>query len=140
MQGDIVAASPNFSHMLPTVFSNPEQYEPERFAPPRDEDKAKPFSFIGFGGGRHACIGQNFAYLQVSSVLLSACETWAVNNEHVWLTGSEYWSPPSKCRCSTALKITIVSAAIIATTFQSLVTVLHADQSHLECDAAQLRL
>eukprot|EP00775_Hariotina_reticulata_P006190 gene6190-6426_t len=66
--GDVVAASPNFSHMLPNVFDNPERYEPERFAPPRDEDKAKPFSFIGFGGGRHACIGQNFAYLQIKSI------------------------------------------------------------------------
>jgi hypothetical protein len=31
----------------------------------RDEDKKKPFSYMGFGGGRHACIGQHFAYLQV---------------------------------------------------------------------------
>lgn len=60
-----MAASPNFSHVLPTVFDNPLGYEPERFAPPREEDRKKPFSFIGFGGGRHACIGQNFAYLQV---------------------------------------------------------------------------
>lgn len=65
VQGDIVAASPNFSHMLPTVFTRPEAYEPDRFAAPRDEDKQKPYSFIGFGGGRHACIGSTFAYLQV---------------------------------------------------------------------------
>lgn len=66
--GDIVAASPNFSHVLPTVFDRPLAYEPDRFAPPREEDKRKPFSFIGFGGGRHACIGQNFAYLQIKSI------------------------------------------------------------------------
>jgi sterol 14-demethylase len=53
--------------MLPTVFTDPEVYEPARFLPPREEDKAKPFSYLGFGGGRHACIGQNFAYLQVRS-------------------------------------------------------------------------
>lgn len=52
--------------MLPTVFKDPASYEPERFLPPREEDKVKPFSYVGFGGGRHACIGQNFAYLQVS--------------------------------------------------------------------------
>jgi hypothetical protein len=67
-QGDIVAASPNFSHVLPTVFERPLAYEPERFAPPREEDKRKAFSFIGFGGGRHACIGQNFAYLQIKAI------------------------------------------------------------------------
>ncbi len=59
------AVSPSFNHMLPHVFPQPHQYEPERFAPPREEDKAKPFAFVGFGGGRHACIGSNFAYLQV---------------------------------------------------------------------------
>ena len=41
------------------------RYDPERFAAPREEDKVKPFSFIGFGGGRHGCLGSNFAYLQV---------------------------------------------------------------------------
>lgn len=67
-QGDIVAASPNFSHVLPTVFDNPLEYDPDRFAAPREEDRRKPFSFIGFGGGRHACIGQNFAYLQIKAI------------------------------------------------------------------------
>lgn len=67
-QGDVVAASPSFSHMLPSVFKDPASYQPDRFAAPREEDKAKPFSFIGFGGGRHACIGSNFAYLQIKSI------------------------------------------------------------------------
>jgi sterol 14-demethylase len=67
LQGDVVAISPNFNHVLPQIFERPLSYEPERFSPPRDEDKKKPFSYMGFGGGRHACIGQNFAYLQVSS-------------------------------------------------------------------------
>ncbi|GBF88206.1 sterol 14 desaturase [Raphidocelis subcapitata] len=66
--GDIVAASPNFAHVLPSVFDRPLAYEPDRFAAPREEDKKKPFSFIGFGGGRHACIGQNFAYLQIKAI------------------------------------------------------------------------
>lgn len=67
-QGDIVAASPNYSHLLPHVFREPTSYQPDRFAPPRDEDKVKPFSFIGFGGGRHGCLGQNFAYLQIKTI------------------------------------------------------------------------
>ena len=29
----------------------------------------KPFSFIGFGGGRHGCMGTNFAYLQIKTIL-----------------------------------------------------------------------
>jgi sterol 14-demethylase len=68
-KGDIVAASPNFSHRLPGVFKNPDAYEPDRYTAPREEDKAKPFSYIGFGGGRHACIGSNFAYLQIKTIM-----------------------------------------------------------------------
>lgn len=36
-----------------------------RYEAPREEDKVKPFSYVGFGGGRHGCMGTNFAYLQV---------------------------------------------------------------------------
>ncbi len=66
--GDIVMASPTVSHRLPSVFTNPETYDPDRFAPPREEDKKKPFAFIGFGGGRHGCLGGNFAYLQIKAI------------------------------------------------------------------------
>lgn len=51
--------------MLCSLGPHTRRYDPERFAAPREEDKAKPFSFIGFGGGRHGCLGSNFAYLQV---------------------------------------------------------------------------
>lgn len=67
-QGDVVAASPNFAHTLPHVFADPLKYDPDRFAPPREEDKKTPFGFIGFGGGRHGCIGSNFAYLQIKTI------------------------------------------------------------------------
>lgn len=67
-KGHIVAASPTFSHRLRNVFNQPDAYQPDRFLPPREEDKALPFSYIGFGGGRHGCMGQNFAYLQVKTI------------------------------------------------------------------------
>jgi sterol 14-demethylase len=51
--GDMVFASPAFSHRLPHVFPNANEYEPSRFGADRAEDKkGEPFSFIGFGGGR----------------------------------------------------------------------------------------
>ena len=69
-KGDMIFASPAFSHRLPHV-KDPDQYQPDRFTSPRDEDKARAFSFIGFGGGRHGCMGTNFAYLQIKAI-------WAV--------------------------------------------------------------
>lgn len=67
-KGHIVATSPTVSHRLSSVFKNPDGYEPERFVAPRDEDKGAPYSYIGFGGGRHGCMGQNFAYLQIKTI------------------------------------------------------------------------
>lgn len=67
-KGHIVAASPTLSHRLPEVFKRPEEYEPDRFAEPRSEHLAKPFSYLGFGGGRHACMGQQFAMLQIKTI------------------------------------------------------------------------
>ncbi|EFN54386.1 hypothetical protein CHLNCDRAFT_56217 [Chlorella variabilis] len=67
-KGHIVAASPTFSHRLPHVFKQPDEYQPDRFLPPREEDKPLPFSYLGFGGGRHGCMGQNFAYLQIKTI------------------------------------------------------------------------
>ena len=59
-----MVTSPGFAATLDSVWKNPGKYQPQRFLPPREEDKPL-FSYIAFGGGRHACLGQNFAYLQI---------------------------------------------------------------------------
>ena len=58
---------------LPRFSPIPTRYDPDRFAPPREEDRRTPYALIGFGGGKHRCIGLAFAYQQVKviwSVLL----------------------------------------------------------------------
>jgi sterol 14-demethylase len=65
---DVVAVSPPLSMRLPEVFAEPDRYDPDRYAAPREEDKRAPFSHIGFGGGRHACMGEQFAYLQIKTI------------------------------------------------------------------------
>jgi sterol 14alpha-demethylase len=75
--GDYVMTSPSIAGMLPDVFAEPAKWDPDRFLPPRQEDLAAPYSFLGFGAGRHGCMGEGFAYLQVKaiwSVLLSSFE------------------------------------------------------------------
>ncbi|MDQ7028547.1 MAG: cytochrome P450 [Ardenticatenia bacterium] len=49
------------AHFLPELFADPFTYDPLRFAPGREEDKADRFALIGFGGGIHKCAGMNFA-------------------------------------------------------------------------------
>lgn len=80
-ENDIVVASPSIAGMLPEVFKEPNRWDPDRFLPPREEDKAAPYSFLGFGAGRHGCMGEGFAYVQVKtiwSILLKTFELEAV--------------------------------------------------------------
>nr|UHB15514.1 cytochrome P450 [Paris polyphylla] len=68
-KGHIVATSPAFANRLPHVFKDPDSYDPDRFAVGREEDKAAgAFSYISFGGGRHGCLGEPFAYLQIKAI------------------------------------------------------------------------
>lgn len=68
-KGHIVATSPAFANRLPHIFQEPDKYDPDRFSPGREEDKAAgAFSYISFGGGRHGCLGEPFAYLQIKAV------------------------------------------------------------------------
>jgi sterol 14-demethylase len=67
--GGLAMVSPAVTHRLPTVFAAPDLFDPERFAPGREEDRRHPYSLIGFGGGKHRCIGVAFAYQQVKIIL-----------------------------------------------------------------------
>ena len=67
-KGHIVATSPAFAHRLENVYSDPDVYNPGRFREPNPEDKAAFASFIGFGGGRHGCMGETFAYMQIKTI------------------------------------------------------------------------
>ncbi|RWR93846.1 sterol 14-demethylase [Cinnamomum micranthum f. kanehirae] len=68
-KGHIVAASPAFANRLSHIYRDPDRYDPDRFAAGREEDKmAGPFSYISFGGGRHGCLGEPFAYLQIKAI------------------------------------------------------------------------
>lgn len=83
--GGLAMVSPAVSHRLPDVFREPERYDPGRFAPGREEDRQSPYRLIGFGGGRHRCIGMTFAYQQVKviwSILLQRFELELVQSQH----------------------------------------------------------
>lgn len=71
-KGHLVFTSPAVSMNLPTsspdcCFPNPEKFDPDRYV--RGEDKAKSFAFNAFGGGRHGCLGEQFGYLQVKTIV-----------------------------------------------------------------------
>ncbi|CAM0906329.1 unnamed protein product [Alopecurus aequalis] len=71
-EGRTVASPLVVHHRLPHVYRDPEKYEPGRFGlSPREADdgaSAGTFAYTAFGGGRHACVGEAFAYMQIKVI------------------------------------------------------------------------
>ena len=55
------------SHHLPDVFSDPEEFRPERFAPEARAALPKG-AYVPFGGGSRTCIGMRFGQLEVRTI------------------------------------------------------------------------
>ncbi|MGK5627839.1 cytochrome P450 [Streptomyces sp. URMC 123] len=98
--GALVMVSPAVSHRLPEVFRDPETYDPCRYGPGREEH-AHPYALIGFGGGRHRCVGTAFAYQQVKvvwSVLLRRFDLELAEGPHLPDYSTLVPGPRSPCR------------------------------------------
>ena len=65
----LISVSPVHTHYMPEIWTDPDKFDPMRFAPPREEQKKHPFAWVPFGGGAHMCIGQHFAELQIKAIL-----------------------------------------------------------------------
>ena len=61
-KGHYVCVSPPVNHILQSDWIDPLDFNPDRFIS-RANDK---FSYVPFGAGRHKCIGEQFAYVQVT--------------------------------------------------------------------------
>ena len=66
--GTLAMVSPAVSHRLPHLFADPDRFNPDRFAPPASEGKQHHYALISFGGGKHRCIGEHFAYMQLKAI------------------------------------------------------------------------
>lgn len=67
--GTKVVVMTQVNHRLPTIWSDPERFDPDRFAEGRREDQAHRFAFMPFGGGVHKCIGLYFGSMEIIAVL-----------------------------------------------------------------------
>ncbi len=54
---------------LSTCFTDPDEFDPDRFLPPREEDKRHPYAVVTFGGGPRTCLGINLAYLEIKALV-----------------------------------------------------------------------
>jgi cytochrome P450 len=71
--GSTIAVPPYLVHRHREFWSDPAGFDPARFLPPAGRPVAdRPrYSYIPFGGGRRACVGQSFAELETVLVLAS---------------------------------------------------------------------
>ena len=74
--GWYVCIFPMMTHRLPEIYQDPDTFDPDRFAPPREEDKKQPYSLIGFGGGVHSCIGVELAQMEMKIILSTLLQNY----------------------------------------------------------------
>uniref|UniRef100_A0ACD5WL50 Uncharacterized protein n=3 Tax=Avena sativa TaxID=4498 RepID=A0ACD5WL50_AVESA len=68
-KGQTVVTSVAVGNKLPHIYKDPHIYDPYRFGPGREEDKVGgKFAYTSFGGGRHACPGEYYAFLQIKVI------------------------------------------------------------------------
>ena len=67
-QGDLVAASPAISNRIAEDFPEPDNFVPQRYEQPRQEDLINRWTWIPFGAGRHRCVGAAFATMQIKAI------------------------------------------------------------------------
>lgn len=65
----VIWVAPTYNHHMPEFWTNPHEFDPDRFSPERSEQKNHSFSYMPFGGGAHKCIGMHFASM-VSKVFM----------------------------------------------------------------------
>jgi len=68
-EGHAVASPLVIHNRLPHVYEEPDKYDPDRFGPRRAEDRAGgALAYMSFGAGRHLCVGEAFAYMQIKVI------------------------------------------------------------------------
>jgi cytochrome P450 len=100
-QGTITGVNPMLTHLLPAIWPDPFKFDPTRFAPEAVQKRHR-FSFVPFGGGAHACVGANYAYLQLRVLL-----RWLLEEHELRLTSSREprWYHWPNCRPRNTLKV-----------------------------------
>jgi sterol 14-demethylase len=66
--GTVVAASPRVSNRIAADFPEPDLFDPGRYLDPRQEDLQNRWTWIPFGAGKHRCVGNAFAMMQMKAI------------------------------------------------------------------------
>ena len=70
--GSIVLVSPYVTHRHPRFWTNPEDFDPDRFESARQTERR--FAYIPFGGGPRRCIGNSVAMMELVLVVATIAQ------------------------------------------------------------------
>jgi enediyne biosynthesis protein E7 len=73
--GTAVMCSPYLVHHDPRAWTDPERFDPERFAEGSDQPRGR-HAYMPFGLGQHMCIGQHLALLEGTLALARVVQRW----------------------------------------------------------------
>ncbi|MFE7226706.1 cytochrome P450 [Nocardioides sp. NPDC057577] len=66
--GTLLAASPRVSNRIEADFPKADSFDPSRYIDPRQEDMQNRWTWIPFGAGKHRCVGNAFAMMQMKAI------------------------------------------------------------------------
>jgi len=69
--------APIHTYHLPSLWTQPHDFDPERFSLERAEHRRHAYAYLPFGGGAHLCIGQHFADMEVKGVMRQVLRRFA---------------------------------------------------------------
>ncbi len=75
--GSLVIVSPYLTHRLPSVWADPNEFNPERFQPEHAAGRHK-FAFFPFGAGPRHCIGGEVAMLLIAMTIVSLLQRFSI--------------------------------------------------------------
>jgi sterol 14alpha-demethylase len=69
-EGRMLASPLVVNNLLQGIYRDPDVFDPDRFAAWREEDRVGgDLAYTSFGAGKHACMGEGYAYLQIKVIL-----------------------------------------------------------------------
>ena len=73
----VVVISQYVTHRHPEFWSEPEQFQPERFTPAQEAGRHR-CAYIPFGEGPRRCIGEPFAFLEMHLTLATIAQAYTL--------------------------------------------------------------
>lgn len=72
-KGEAVFISPYVLHRRPDIFSDPETFDPDRWAPAWEKSLPR-YAYLPFGGGARICVGGHFALMEGHLLLVTLAQ------------------------------------------------------------------